>query len=173
MSHLVETVASKAMGALKSAKAKIGGLTGVFAQLSREHGEVTALLLRVKASSDPKVREELFPTIRAELLAHEKGELLEVYPAFREHAELADFADEHDREAQELQLQLEALEGVEYTDPKWADLFAELVQRVSRHVKDEESRFFPVASRILGPDEAERMLAQYQATKRLAMQNLP
>jgi hypothetical protein len=66
------------MGAVKATKAKIKGLTGVFERLSREHGEVMALLLRVKASSHPEVRAELFPKIRAELLSHEKGELLEV-----------------------------------------------------------------------------------------------
>jgi hemerythrin superfamily protein len=166
-------MASEAMGAIKAAKAKVEGRTGVFAELSKEHGKVTALLLRVKASSDPKVRAELFPKIRAELLSHEKGELLDVYPVFREYPALVDFADEHDREAQQLEKRLSALAETEFGDERWPDLFSELVEVVTQHVKDEENRFFPAASRKIGREQSERMLKDFETTKRLAMQNLP
>jgi hypothetical protein len=173
MPNGVEKVASKAVGAFKEAKAKIEGLTGVFAHLSKEHGEVTALLLRVKKTSDPEVRAELFPTIRAELLSHEKGELFDVYPSFREHPELVHFADVHDREAQELERRIGALESTEYQDERWPSLFSELVELVTKHVKEEEKAFFPTASRVLGREESETILARYERTKRAAMQNLP
>src|SRR5579884_4353382 len=75
-----EQIASKAMGAMKVAKATVKGLGGVFRKLSQEHGEVTALLMRVKRSSDVEVRRSLFPDIRRELLCHEKAELEVVYP---------------------------------------------------------------------------------------------
>ena len=172
MPNRVEELASHAMGVVKATKAKIKGLTGVFERLSREHGEVTALLLRVKASSDPKVRAELFPKIRAELLSHEKGELLDVYPAFREYAELVRFADEHDREAQDLQRQLGLLEQTDFADKAWPERFSRLVELVSRHVKEEENSFFPAASRVIGREGSERMLASYERTKTSAMQNL-
>jgi hemerythrin-like domain-containing protein len=172
MSHRVETLASKAMGAIKATKAKVEGLTGVFAQLSREHGEVTALMLRVKASFHAEVRADLFPEVRAELLSHEKGELLEVYPVFREHAELVRFADEHDRDAQELLRQLGPLEETDFADEAWPQLFSRFFDLVSQHVHDEERRFFPMANRVLGRESSERMLAQYLRTKNAAMQNL-
>ena len=172
MQHRVEHLASKAMGAIKATKAKVEGLNGVFAQLSREHGEVTALMLRVKASSHAEVRAHLFPKIRAELLSHEKGEVLEVYPVFREHAELVRFADEHDREAQELQRELGPLEQTDFADGAWPRLFSHLVERVSQHVHDEEHRFFPLANRVLGREASEQMLTQYRRTKEAAMQNL-
>lgn len=94
--HRTEKAASKVMGTAKEAKAVLSSVTGVFKELMREHGEVTALLLRVKASSDAEVRSDLFPKIRAELVSHEKGELAEVYPVFRKHEQLAAYAEQHD-----------------------------------------------------------------------------
>jgi len=58
MPNPAEELASKAMGAMKVGKATIEGLTGIFRKLAQEHGEVSALLMRVKSSSDPQVRAE-------------------------------------------------------------------------------------------------------------------
>jgi hemerythrin superfamily protein len=165
MPNPMEKAASEVMGAAKSVKARIEGLTGVFQHLAREHGEVTALLLRVKSSSDPKVRSELFPKIRQELLSHEKGELSVVYPQFRERAELAAIAEAHEREAGVLEQKINGLTAIPYTDPQWGARFTEIVQLVTEHVKEEEGEYFPAAERVLGKETAERLLGRYEAAK--------
>jgi hypothetical protein len=165
MPNRIEKAASEVMGAVKSTKAKIEGLTGVFEHLTREHGEVTALLLRVKLSSDPKVRAELFPKIRLELLSHEKGELAEVYPVFREVTELLAFADEHEAEAGTLETAIDGVSALPYEHRDWAARFAELVDLVSEHVKREENTYFPAAERALGPDAAKQLLSRYEEAK--------
>jgi hypothetical protein len=157
------------MGTAKAAKATLAGVTGVFKELMREHGEVTALLLRVRSSSDLEVRRELFPTIRAELVSHDKGELAEVYPVFREHVGLAPFAELHEREAGILDRTIQRLSAISYEDPAWSGAFAELVEAVSRHIKEEESEYFPVASRTLGKAATEAMTARYAAKKKALM----
>jgi hemerythrin superfamily protein len=170
MPNPVEKAASEVMGVVKSTKARLAGLTGVFQHLAREHGEVTALLLRVKSSSDPKVRAELFPKIREELLSHEKGELAEVYPAFRGNSELEDIASQHGREASELEEKIKGLSTLPYNHPSWADRFSEIVKMVSEHVKEEEGEFFPTAERILGHETADRLLPRYEEAKARAAQ---
>jgi hypothetical protein len=157
------------MGAAKAFKATIEGVTGVFKQLMREHGEVTALLRRVKMSSDPAVRQELFPTIRAELVAHEKGELIEIYPLFRKHESLAGYAEMHERDSGALERQLQRLSAMPYDDPGWASAFDDLVDAVARHVKEEESEYFPVASRTLGKKVTEALIVRYEAKKKALM----
>ena len=169
MPNQLENMASEAAGAIKATKAKVEGLTGVFAQLVREHGEVSALLVRVKASHDPQVRRELFPEIRAQLLSHEKGELSEVYPEFAKNEQLAPFAGEHEREARELEQKIEDIGKINYDDERWPGLFSELEEMVSQHVKEEEGTFFPAASRTFGRDESERILGRYQIAKDDAM----
>ncbi|HZU84656.1 MAG TPA: hemerythrin domain-containing protein [Polyangiaceae bacterium] len=165
-------MASKAMGAMKAAKATIEGLSGIFKHLAREHGEVTALLMRVKMSSDGAVRRDLFPKIRSELLSHERGELREVYPVFRQHAELRTIADNHDREAGQLEQMLDDLNATSYDDSAWASKFGKLVDLVSHHAKEEENDFFPAASKVIGKDEAEQMKTRYETTKAELMQSI-
>ncbi len=160
-----EGFASTVMGAVKSAKATVEGLRGVFKKLTQEHGEVTALLLRVKASSDEDLRRDLFPKIRAELLAHESGERSEVYPVFRQHPELEKIAADHDREATELEQMLDQLDHTPVTDPSWGPSFEKLVELVSHHTHEEENDYFPEAMKVLGDEEAERLLEPYEQAR--------
>jgi hypothetical protein len=172
MPNGIEKAASEVMGAVKSTKARIEGLTGVFQHLAREHGEVTALLLRVKASRDPKVRAELFPKIRAELLSHEKAELTNVYPVFRQQPALAALAEEHNDEAEELETAIAQVSAVAYEDDAWQSRFEDLIDLVTRHVKEEESEWFPAAEKALGKPWTEEALPRYEATKAKVMKTL-
>jgi hemerythrin superfamily protein len=163
-----EKIASKAMGGMKAAKATIEGLSGVFRHLAQEHGEVTALLLRVKMSSDPKVRIELFPTIRKELLGHERCELDVVYPAMEPHAELQQMVAQHRQEAAELEKLLEQLVALDYRDEAWMTTFASMVDTIQRHTQEEENQIFPAAQRVLGDEESEALLPRFEAVKNAA-----
>lgn len=160
-----EKIASKAMGGIKAAKATVEGLTGVFRHLAQEHGEVTALLLRVKTSSDPKVRIELFPTIRKELLSHEHGELEVVYPAMEPHDELKPMVAQHRQEAAQLEKMLEQLVALDYQDEAWMTTFSSMVDIIQRHTQEEENQIFPAAQKVLGDDEAEALLPRFEAAK--------
>ncbi len=170
MPNRMEEMASKAAGAMKAAKATFKGLSGVFKQLTQEHGEVSALLMRLKMTSEADVRRELFPKIRRELLSHEKGELSVVYPVFRQHPELESIAKSHDAEASQLERTLDELSAMSYEDGAWRSKFATLVDLVSHHTKEEENEYFPTANRLLGDDEAERMKIRYEQAKAQAMQ---
>lgn len=161
-----EQLASKAMGAMKAAKATVKGLGGVFRKLSQEHGEVTALLMRVKRSNDVELRRHLFPDIRRELLAHEKGELQVVYPAFRRYPELAGIAEEHQKEATQLEQVLSELAATDYADASWGRMFDRLVDLVMHHATEEENQFFPRAARVMGDDEPSVLEKQYLDAKK-------
>jgi hemerythrin superfamily protein len=159
------------MGAIKVGKAAIEGLTGIFRKLAQEHGEVSALLLRVKSSSDPKVRADLYPKIRAELLAHEAGEVTVLYPAYRQHPDTEYIADKHDQEASQLQKMLATVSEIEYQNPGWADQFDALVALVQRHVAEEESDFFPKGQKLLG-DRAEELETEFKRVKEAELNRL-
>jgi hypothetical protein len=165
MPNRTQEVASKAAGAMKAVKATVKGFSGIFKQLTREHGEVSALLRRVKMTSDPQVRRELYPTIRSELLSHERGELRAVYPAFLQYKELEGIARAHEQEAGQLERLITELDAIAYDDDAWGHAFTKLVELVMQHTKEEENEYFPKANRILGQDVANRLQADYEATK--------
>ena len=165
MPNLVENATSTLMGAAKDIKATFKGLSGVFRHLMEEHGKVAALLMRVKASSDASVRAELYPKLRQELLLHEKGELVAVYPRLAQFAETARIADEHNRDAQHLQAAIAAVDALSFGDVSWGPTFERLVQLVEAHVAQEESEFFPKAQELLGDEEAKAMLPRFEQAK--------
>jgi hemerythrin superfamily protein len=165
MPNTVENVASKAMGAVKDVKATFKGLTGVFKHLMEEHGKVGALIKRVSGSSDETERAELYPTIRRELLAHEKGEVTAVYPVLARFPETKGIAAQHDTEAKELQRAIAAVDALSFDDASWGPAFERLAKLVDAHVEEEESEFFPKAQDVIGENEAKALLTRFEAAK--------
>jgi len=165
MATALESTGSKLMGAAKDLKATFKGLTGVFKHLMEEHGKVAALLKRVKSSSEVSVRAELYPTIRKELLAHERGEVSVVYAVLARFPETSGIAAQHDREADQLQAAIAAVDALAFDDPSWAPTFERLVTLVEAHVKEEEGDFFPQAQDVIGEDEAKALLPRFEQAK--------
>ncbi|MET0388295.1 MAG: hemerythrin domain-containing protein [Polyangiales bacterium] len=166
MPNPVHDIASKALGTVKATKARLEGLHGVFRKLAQEHGEASALLMRLKHSKDPALRRELFPRIRQELLAHEKSELQVVFPILREHTDTQQIAADHHQDALELEQLIDQLSHMSTDDAAWQTTFDSLVDRVQQHVHEEESDFFPTAQRVLGDGVADALLPRYEAAKR-------
>ncbi|HKU39315.1 MAG TPA: hemerythrin domain-containing protein [Polyangiales bacterium] len=171
MTNRAQELVSKAVGTAKAAKATLEGLTGVFRHLEREHGEVSALLVRLKASSDPDVRRELLPTIRRELLAHEEAEQRALYPALREHPHTTRMAEAHDRDAESLEAAVKELNSVAVDSPHFQPMLERLIERVQHHVREEEDDYFPVAPRVFH-DRAQALLERYEQAKAEAMRIL-
>jgi hypothetical protein len=168
MPNSVEKAAASAMGAIKDVKATFKGLTGVFKHLMEEHGKVSALIKRVTMTSDAKVRRELYPTIRSELLSHEQGELKAVYPVIAEHAETAGIASKHAHEASALETAIKAVDALPFEDEGWKAAFERLVTLVDEHVDEEESEFFPLAQKAIGDEQAKALLPKFEAAKKQA-----
>ena len=62
--------------------------------------------------------------------------------------------------------------SIAYTDARWTRRFNELVAAVSRHAKEEENVFFPLASKVLGRETTKKVLDRYEATKKRIMKSL-
>jgi hemerythrin superfamily protein len=171
MTNKAEEMASKVVGTAKAAKATFEGLTGVFRHLTREHGEVSALLMRLKMSSDPDTRRELWPTIRRELLSHEQGEMREVYPALRQNPDTQSMAEEHDQDAEGLEEAIDELTATAVDSDQWQPTLERLITMVQEHVRDEEEEYFPIADRAF-KDRSDDMLKRFEQAKAAAMREL-
>lgn len=168
MPSRTDELLSRGLGKVKGMKATIEGLRGVFKTLAEQHGEVSALMRRLKG--DESKRADLWPKIRIELLSHERGELREVFPALLAHAETRPLAEQHEREAGELEGKIDRLQSTSFTAPEWGQLFGELVDLVQSHVKEEEDTIFPKAQETLGEQVAKELLPKFLAAKRSIME---
>ena len=167
MPSRIDELMSKGMGAVKGVKARVEGLSGVFRTLCEQHGEVSALLRRVQG--DRAKRAELWPKIRRELLSHERAELAEVFPVLRQYPETAQFAEQHDQEATQLETLIARVQELSVDAPDWSQRFDELVELVVKHVAEEEDTMFPAAQKALGGDRAKEIEPKFLAAKKAAM----
>jgi len=165
MSNPIEQVAAKAMGTVKAVQAGFNGLRGVFLHLAEEHGEVGALMKSLSKSTDAQFRREHFPHIRAELLAHEKGELSEVYPVLANYQSMRDVVLKHNDQAHTLEKAIADVDAQDFSSPEWGSAFTRLLGLVQAHVEEEEHEFFPRAQQVVDEDESKALLKRYEAAK--------
>jgi hemerythrin superfamily protein len=159
-------------GKVKLAKAKLKGLTGIFSTLAEEHGEASALLNRIDRSSDPERWREVFPKVRKELLAHERGELAVLYPRLQQHEQTRQIVQDHQREADQLESLLEQLHAQPYESAEWKPMFSRLLELVEHHVEEEESTYFERAQEVLGKETAKQLNQEYKRRKQQEMDKL-
>jgi len=164
MPNPMDTVISKGKGVIKSFEARLDGLRGVFRVLAQQHAEVAALIKRVEHDADK--RRDLWPTIRTELLSHERAELRELYPVLRQHATTRSLADHHDADAREMEQMIARLDSLDIESEAWGVLFSELADAVAAHAGEEEQVIFPTAQEAIGEVIAEDLEGTVLAAKR-------
>lgn len=164
MSNRIDEVVAKTKGAAKGVKARVEGLTGIFATLAKQHGEASALLDDIKA--DAKKRRELWPKVRVALLTHERAEMRVLYPELRMHDQLRALANSHDAEAAELERMIHDLDETPLSSDTWGNLFERLADTVVRHAAEEERDIFPLAQRVLGKPRAKELGPKFEQTQK-------
>ena len=171
MPHSFERLSPQ--GAEKAAPmpARARGLSGVFNRLVQQHREAALLLGHAEAATDPAQRQELWRTLRKELLAHEKAEMIAVYGALDQSA-TRDIAPRHGEDALALEAAIGAVDLGGYSAPNWADLIRQLRAMLQQHVEEEEHEFFPRALEALGKSAAEELDARYVAVKERELERL-
>lgn len=135
-----------------TAPAAGGDLVGVFQLLAEQHHQMSALLDQLMR--DPATRRTGWPAARQALLAHEQGEVQEVFPVLRAKSPLRPFADHHDAEARMLDAMIRQLDELDVGSDAWASVLATLAATVSAHADEEEREIFPAAQDVLGEGEA-------------------
>lgn len=172
MSNPIEEAAAKAAGKFAAVQATVRGLRGVFRKLAEEHREVAVLLKRAGTAPDPIKRSKLWARVRAEMTAHERAELQEVYPDVEAHPALCDVVTVHELEAKELTKLVAKVDGTKTESTQWALLLGAVEQVWLRHTDREENQFFPRIQGVIGNTRAEHLEVRYIATKQALMRDM-
>ena len=172
MAHPIDEATAKTAGAVRAVKSRFKGLVGVFTTLAKEHGEVKHLLKRAMNTSDTDKQRELWPMLRAELLSHERAELIEVYPAMDTHPELTAMVARHRKEARDFEIALDGVDTASYGTNDWTRALGTLEAIVTEHARVEEEDFFPRASAAMEKQVIEALARRYQTRKAAIMAEL-
>jgi Hemerythrin HHE cation binding domain len=166
MANAFDIVVAKARGFEKSMEAHRDGLVGVFQTLAKQHGEVGALIDRVRNNASK--REPLWPMIAVELMAHERAELEAVFRALEATPQLRPYVERHAREASELTTLISRLNATAMAGEEWMSLFDQLGDTVAANVAEEEHEMFPAALAAIGEQHAKQLDDRFKAAyKRL------
>ena len=150
--------------ATRPLKARIVGLTGVFALLAKQHADTGARLATVVR--DASKRDELWPEIRVALLIHERSEMRVLYPELRMHDSLRALANSHDAEAAELERMIHDLDEVDHASDTFGKLCERLADTMVRHAREEEQDIFPKAQELLGVERAKQLEPKLLSTQK-------
>lgn len=140
-------------------------LKGIFRTLTSEHRDLVRLLKRLSSTSETEVRSLLFPTLRVQLIGHERGEMEVLYPALRSRGLTYGMAEQHDDSARKLEVLVGCLSGYSFDHPGWGEAAESLLAVFEQHVGEEETEFFALAQEAIGAERAEELDEQYEACK--------
>jgi hypothetical protein len=150
MPHPNEHAVASRAGTLGPVSTHAQSLTGVFRLLAEQHRQAASLLQRAERCADAAERQTLWIEIRRQLLSHERGEALELYPALEGYDAARDIVAQHTRQAEELESVINDVGEVDYTSEEWTARVQDVVALFEEHVEEEERDFFPRAQEILG-----------------------
>jgi hypothetical protein len=172
MPNPVENVVAKVVGKSAALKARLSGLKGVFTTLAEQHHEVGSLLSRLTHTDDYTARANLWREIKKELVSHEQGELLEIYPLLSGYDSVRDLVATHANDAAELEACIQEVDATAVHSEEWQPAVRRLIDKVTEHVELEEMDLFPKAQRAIGDDAAARLEEPFERAKAMAAARL-
>jgi hemerythrin superfamily protein len=125
------------------------------ALLEADHRKVEKLLNKLDETTERavKTREDLFSTLRSELVAHEMVEEEIFYPALKEHPRARDIVLEGYEEHHVVDEILAELAAVSFDDETWSAKFSVMKENLEHHIEEEEGDMFKKARQVLDKGE--------------------
>ena len=136
-----------------------------FQLLKKDHVEVKGILGQLIETNKTKKREELFDTLRLELVPHMKAEESTFYPPLMKKKEAREDAMEGIEEHHVSEMVLKELEKMPKDEDQWQAKIKVFKELVEHHIEEEESKIFKSAKKTLEKDELEDIMKKFNKEK--------
>jgi hemerythrin superfamily protein len=131
--------------------------------IESDHREVERLFAELQQAPDR--RPLLLPVLTTLLTAHSRAEESEVYPAAKEEAGEAEEVAHSQEEHEEADQMLAALQQLDPQTPEFDKALQELVDAVSHHVEEEETKVLPGMRNSLSPERRQELGAAFASAR--------
>ena len=137
------------------------------ALLKADHDKVKKMLADGEKTTErgEKTRTELFTTLKAELMLHERIDEEIFYPALKEHPKAKDIVLEAYEEHHVVDDIMGELEATDVTDETWAAKFKVMKENIEHHIEEEEGEMFKQARSVFDADELQALGDRMAARK--------
>ena len=142
--------------------------------LEDDHKKMRKLLNELESPTERgvKTREELYATIKGELLVHEAIEEEIFYPALKEHPKAEDIVLEGYEEHHVVDVVMAELEGLAVDDESWGAKAKVMKENVEHHMEEEEGEMFEKARQVFDREELQELGTRMEQRKGEAQQEL-
>ena len=140
--------------------------------LKEDHDKVKKMLTEGEETTEraEKTRTQLFETLKAEMMIHERIEEEIFYPALKSHPKAKDIVLEAYEEHHVVDEIMGELETTDVTDETWAAKFKVMKENIEHHIEEEEGEMFKQARQVFEADELEQLGARMMELKQLGQQ---
>ena len=146
------------------AQSRHHGRMNIFEALRVSHETQRELSARLLASEPgTPERSRVFLDLKRELLAHETAEERCFYVPLFEHDTTVNAARHGISEHHEMDEMVEDLEQQERNAPGWMAGAKQLCEKIEHHLKEEESKFFQEAGKVLTEAQKVSLAKEYEA----------
>jgi hypothetical protein len=123
--------------------------------LKADHDKVKKMLAEGEKTTErgEKTRTQLFETLKAEMMLHERIEEEIFYPALKEHPKAKDIVLEGYEEHHVVDEIMGELEATPVTDEMWGAKFTVMKENIEHHIEEEEGDMFKQARQVFDADE--------------------
>ncbi len=140
--------------------------------LKADHDKVKKMLAEGEKTTErgEKTRTELFQTLKAEMMLHERIEEEIFYPALKEHPKAKDIVLEGYEEHHVVDEIMGELEATPVTDEMWGAKFTVMKENIEHHIEEEEGDMFKQARQVFDADELEQLGARMAELKKVGQE---
>ena len=140
--------------------------------LKDDHDRVKKMLAEGEETTEraEKTRTELFATLKAEMMLHERIEEEIFYPALKSHPKAKEIVLEGYEEHHVVDEIMGELEATDVSDETWGAKFKVMKENIEHHIEEEEGEMFKNARQVFDRQELEDLGARMQELKEAALQ---
>jgi hypothetical protein len=142
--------------------------------LKDDHAKMRKLLTELESTTERgvKTRQELYSTIKGELIVHEIIEEEIFYPALKDHPKAKDIVLEAYEEHHVVDTVMAELEETSVDDETWGAKAKVMKENVEHHMEEEEGEMFQKARQIFDRDELDELGTRMEERKTAAQQEM-
>lgn len=139
--------------------------------IMEDHREVERLFEELR--TQPEKRSLTVPVLVGLLTAHSRAEEAEVYPVAREEASASEEVAHSQKEHAEAEELLTKLEQTDPESPQFDEVLAQVVEAVTHHVEEEESKVLPTMREGLDSSRLDELGEAFAASRKSHLGETP
>ena len=146
----------------------------IYQRLIVDHEKQRDLMEKImQTHGDSEERRKLFAEFKLEADSHANAEEQTFYAALIDNHDTQEQTRHSVAEHKETCDLIDELDEMDMSSPGWIQKFEKLKEELTHHVDEEEEDVFPMAKKVIGKSEADKMAKEFEERKATEQKDMP